>query len=183
VVWATVGNHDASHTTDELRHLGLPALPFTKTLPGAQLLFLDANHPDQEQAAWLDRQLTAPGPRWRIVIFHQPAYSCGVHGPTPLVDQLWVPVFERHRVALVLNGHDHDYQRLRGPAGVTYVVTGGGGQTLYPVSPLCALRAASRNSAERYHFTAVEIRDDSLTLSAVGIDGSVFDHTTISHGT
>jgi hypothetical protein len=178
-LWATLGNHDAPHGSEELRHLGLPPLPFTKDLPGVQLLFLNANRPDAQQAAWLDEKLAVPGPRFRVVVFHQPAYSCGVHGPTPAVDDLWVPVFEKHHVALVLNGHDHDYERFGGPADVTYVVTGGGGQNLYPVSPLCALRAKSKAAASRYHFTAVEVRDTSLTIRAVGTDGSIFDEAVI----
>ena len=45
-------------------------------------------------------------------VFHQPAWSCGLHGSTPDVDRLWVPVLERHHTALVLNGHDHDYERF-----------------------------------------------------------------------
>ncbi len=59
-----------------------------------------------------------------MVIFHQPAYSRGTkHGSTRAVDRRWVPILERHRVALVLNGHEHDYQRFTSAAAVTYVVT------------------------------------------------------------
>jgi len=35
----------------------------------------------------------------------------------------------------VINGHDHDYQRHISPAGITYLVTGGGGAPLYSVTP------------------------------------------------
>ena len=35
------------------------------------------------------------------------------------------------RVALVISGHDHYYERFRSANGVTYVVTGGGGYDLY----------------------------------------------------
>nr|MDQ6909652.1 metallophosphoesterase [Actinomycetota bacterium] len=137
-MWATLGNHDvaAGFGAEELAHLGLPSLPYTKDLPGARLMFLDANRPDASQARWLQDQLAAPGPPFRIAVFHQPAYSCGLHGSTPAVVDRWVPELERNGVALVLNAHDHDYERFLSGSGVTYVVTGGGGRELYPLSPL-----------------------------------------------
>ncbi|MCJ7438638.1 MAG: hypothetical protein MUP97_12880 [Acidimicrobiia bacterium] len=47
-LWVALGNHDvqAGHGAEQLAYLKLPALPYTKTLAGVQLLFLDANHPD-----------------------------------------------------------------------------------------------------------------------------------------
>jgi acid phosphatase len=181
-MWATLGNHDeaAGHGDEELRHLGLPKLPYAKSLPGVELLFVDANHPDRSQADWLEQQLAAPGPPFRVVVFHQPAYSCGPHGSTGAVDRTWVPVFERSRVALVLNGHDHDYERFTSGAGVTYVVSGGGGQGLYPFRPLCLLPVHEDAHAQVHHFVGVEVRAYSLTLTAVGTDGRVIDRAVLT---
>jgi 3',5'-cyclic AMP phosphodiesterase CpdA len=181
--WLALGNHDvqAGYGADELRYLGLPTpLPYAKTLPGAQLLFLDANHPDSAQAEWLDARLSEPGPALRIVVFHQPAYACATHGSTPTVDQQWVPVLEAHHVALVLNGHDHYYERFVSDGGVSYVVTGGGGQGLYARRATCTGVPPSQASAVRHHFTAVEIRGTTITLTAVADDGSVLDQATIT---
>jgi hypothetical protein len=180
-MWATLGNHDvtAGHGAEQLRHLGLPDLPYAKSLPGLQLLFLDANRVDEAQASWLDARLSDPGPDLRAVVFHQPAWSCSRHDSSEQVDRLWVPVLEDHRVALVLNGHDHNYQRFVSPGGVTYVVTGGGGRQLYPVDG-CA-RGAPERVAEvvRHHFTAVEVRDGSLAVTAVADDDTVLDRAVI----
>jgi Calcineurin-like phosphoesterase len=180
-LWATLGNHDvqAGHGADQLRHLGLPGLPYVKQLPGVQLLFLDANRPDQAQADWLAARLSEPGPRFRVVVFHQPAWSCSNHDSTPEVDRRWVPVFERHKVALVLNGHDHNYQRFVSAAGVTYVVTGGGGRELYRLDACRAGEPRRVAMAMRHHFTAVEVRARSLTVTAVADDGAVLDRAVI----
>jgi tartrate-resistant acid phosphatase type 5 len=180
-LWATLGNHDveAGHGADQLRHLGLPDLPYVKELPGVQLLVLDANRPDQAQADWLDAQLSQQGPRFRVVVFHQPAWSCSNHDSTPEVDRRWVPVFERHKVALVLNGHDHNYQRFVSGAGVTYVVTGGGGKGLYRLDACHDGEPRRVAMAMRHHFTAVEVRARSLTLTAVADDGAVLDQAVI----
>ena len=180
-MWVTLGNHDVAgnYGDEELAHLGLPPLPYAKTLPGVQILFLDANRPDDVQARWLDEALGAPGPPFRVVVFHQAAWSCGLHGSTEAVDERWVPVIERHRVALVLNGHDHHYARLDSDGGVTYVVSGGGGRELYPTRGRCMEEPEQMAIAVRHHFVAVEVAGDTLTLAAVGVDGSVFDRATI----
>jgi hypothetical protein len=180
-LWATLGNHDvtAGHGAEQLRHLGLPDLPYAKSLPGLQLLFLDANRVDQDQASWLDARLSGPGPDLRAVVFHHPAWSCSVHDTSEQVGRHWVPVLEDHRVALVLNGHDHNYQRFVSPGGVTYVVTGGGGRRLYPLDG-CAPGSPERVAGQvRHHFTAVEVRDGSLAVTAVAADGGVLDRAVI----
>jgi acid phosphatase len=180
-MWVTLGNHDvaAGYGDEELAHLGLPPLPYAKNLPGVQLLFVDANRPDEAQARWLEERLAESGPLFRVVVFHQPAWSCGPHGSTEAVGEHWVPVFERYRVALVLNGHDHDYERLVSRDGVTYVVTGGGGRDLYPVRRDCMDEPDQKAAAFRHHFVAVEVRSRSLLLRAVGVDGTVFDQAVI----
>jgi 3',5'-cyclic AMP phosphodiesterase CpdA len=181
-LWVTLGNHDVEggHGSEQLDHLGLPALPYSKSLPGVELLFLDANRPNGPQAAWLDRELGAPGPAFRVIVFHQPAYSCGTeHGSTWAVIRRWVPILERHRAALVLNGHEHDYQRFISDAGVTYVVTGGGGKGLYPILRSCSGVPARKAWAVRHHFVAVEVRRGSMSLTAVADDGTVLDRATL----
>jgi len=179
--WVSLGNHDVAdgHGDEQLRYLGLPPMPYEKSLPGVQLLFLDANHPDAKQASWLEDALSKPGPPFRVVLFHQPAWSCGPHGSTHEVDANWVPVFEKHRTALVLNGHDHDYERFTSPAGVTYVVTGGGGQKTYPLLP-CSGTPQEEAKAQTNHFTGVEVTANTLTLTAVGIDGRVIDRAVVT---
>jgi Calcineurin-like phosphoesterase len=182
-LWVTLGNHDVQggHGSEQLDYLGLPALPYAKRLPGVELLFLDANRPDGPQGDWLDRRLGAPGPAFRVVVFHQPAYSCGTeHGSTRAVIRRWVPILERHRAALVLNGHEHDYQRFTSAAGVTYLVTGGGGKGLYPILRSCSGVPARQAWAVRHHFVAVEVRRGSLSLTAIADNGTVLDRATLT---
>jgi Calcineurin-like phosphoesterase len=180
-LWVTLGNHDvrAGHGATQLRHLGLPDLPYVKELPGVQLLFLDGNRPDQAQADWLEARLTEPGPRFRVAVFHQPAWSCSNHDSDEQVGRVWVPVFERHRVALVLNGHDHNYQRFVSDQGVTYVVTGGGGKGLYRLDRCPEDTPRRVRGIFRNHFTAVEVRAGSLTVTAVDAGGNRLDEAVI----
>jgi len=68
------------------------------------------------QAKWLDQVLGANPHPWSIVLIHQPFYSPRAdRDNVALVEQL-LPVIRRHRVDLVLQGHDHTYGR-RGDEG------------------------------------------------------------------
>jgi 3',5'-cyclic AMP phosphodiesterase CpdA len=181
-LWVALGNHDeqAGHGNEQLRYLDLPDMPYAKTLPGVQLLFLDANHPDQAQAEWLDARLSEPGPPFRVVVFHQPAFSCGPHGSTRAVDRWWVPVLEQHHVALVLNGHDHYYERFRSANDVTYLVNGAAGAELYLRLPGCRGTPASQATYAGREFVGVEVTGPELTLRAVDRAGKVVDQAVIS---
>ena len=129
---------------------------------------LDANDVSSEiphsytnggQTAWLDRELgrlrADPAIDFIVVYFHHCAY-CTItsHGSDGGVRRTWVPLFDRHAVDLVINGHNHGYERttpIRGnvptveaPAGATvrpaehgttYVCAGGGGRSPNELSP------------------------------------------------
>jgi 3',5'-cyclic AMP phosphodiesterase CpdA len=181
-MWATLGNHDVAggHGAKQLAFLGLPPLPYTKSLPGVRFLFLDGNRPgDEAQKRWLAEQLAAPAPPlFTVAVFHQPVFSCGLHGRTPAVIEHWYPLLNSGQVSLVLTGHDHEYQRFLSAEGTTYIVTGGGGRELYPLIPLCN-PPEMRVGKVKHHFTGIEVYSDRMALTAVAIDGSVLDHVDI----
>ena len=68
------------------------------------------------QAAWLDRVLAASPRRWNIVMVHQPMFSPRQDRDNEVLRREVLPVLERHRVDLVLQGHDHVYGRRGGMA-------------------------------------------------------------------
>ena len=68
------------------------------------------------QAAWLDRVLAASERRWNIVMVHQPMFSPRQDRDNEVLRREVLPVLERHRVDLVLQGHDHVYGRRGGMA-------------------------------------------------------------------
>jgi acid phosphatase len=138
---------------------------------------LDANDPENpDQSAWLQGALAASSATWKIVVFHQPAYSCAEHDGDPRVEELWAPIFQQAGVQLVLNGHDHDYQRF-GPVGpTTYVVTGGGGAGLYPLDACPAdYPAQVAGDDEHHHFVTVQEEGAQLRVQAISDTGQVID--------
>ena len=77
---------------------------------------LDLNALDQ-QTKWLDATLAASTAKWNVVLFHQPIFTCARPKDTAKLKAAWKPIFDRRRVDLVLQGHDHCYSRLTAEAG------------------------------------------------------------------
>lgn len=69
------------------------------------------------QTQWLEARLAEARGNWKIVLFHQPIFTCARPNDTPVLKAAWKPVFERHGVDLVLQGHDHCYGRWTAEAG------------------------------------------------------------------
>ena len=181
-VIAALGNHDVdgSGNTSELGLFDIPGNWYAETVGPVRFIVLDANDPSNpEQLAWLKDELAhGSGAPWTVVVFHQPAYSCSFHQSTEAVDEIWVPLFAPAGVDLVLNGHDHDYQRFAPIDGVTYIVQGSGGAQLYPVSPiLCPTGTPAPAFFDHDHhlFLTLAVSEDHLTGRAITADGDVVD--------
>lgn len=94
-----------------------------------------------QQDAWLDTTLGSlradPKVDWIVVGFHHCARCTNVlHGSDGAVRARWEPIFDKHRVDVVVNGHNHSYERthplrcgeIQAPgAGTVYLTAGCGG--------------------------------------------------------
>ncbi len=111
----------------------------------------------------------------RVVAFHQPAYTAGFHAPGEVQQRRWVPLFRRHGVALVLQGHNHAYERMV-VGGVTYITTGGGGAPIYPcVRPTPGLRRC----LALHHFLTVRADPAGLDVRVIGRDGTQLERVRV----
>ena len=185
-VIGALGNHDyaaGDRGRAVMDLLGMPGPWYRTTIGDANIIVLDANRPnDEDQTRWLRRQLRTSRKSWTIVVMHQPPYSCS-RGGDPEIRERWVPLLEEYEVDLVLSGHEHNYQRFA-DAGTTFVVTGGGGDRLYPVGDCDAsFPPLVGSDDENYHFFVFEGSATRFEGAAVGMDGSVLDRFTIRNGT
>ncbi|WP_447760033.1 metallophosphoesterase [Sphingopyxis panaciterrae] len=71
----------------------------------------------EEQTRWLDQTLASSKADWNVVLFHQPVFTCARPNDTANIKAAWKPVFDKRKVDLVLQGHDHCYSRLTSEAG------------------------------------------------------------------
>jgi hypothetical protein len=105
-------------------------------------------------------------------------HSSANHGENGALRRAGVAdLFRRHRVDLVVAGHDHVYERGE-ERGLRYIVTGGGGAGLYA---LRTHRAYSQVLASQHHYVRVDVARDALSFVALRPDGSVLDRFTIRH--
>ncbi|HEY3321312.1 MAG TPA: metallophosphoesterase [Planctomycetota bacterium] len=93
--------------------------------------------PKDESKKWLENELKkAAAAKKHIFVFnHMPFYTVGKKLPTfvPNTETTITKLFDEYSVCAVFSGHDHIYYRtIR--KGVTYVISAGGGATLYPLS-------------------------------------------------
>jgi hypothetical protein len=183
----------------------------------AFFIALDSNiASDTIQLAWVTDQLEhLDRTRYRhvIVFFHHPAFSSGPHGgasadPVPgtgrkapdrieaqtaSIRALYLPLFRKHHVRMLITGHDHLYDHFverYDSGGVTYrmetIVTGGGGAPLYgyigepdlrgyvAASPGDNIRVEhlmkpGPTAAENpHHFVVIQVDGDRLSLQVIG---------------
>jgi acid phosphatase len=126
-VAGALGNHDVRFRRGryQFRLLHMPGRYYVRRVNEVEVIVLDSTAVTTAQTRWLRRTLAQRTGFRRIAVFHHPPYTCGTYLGHAAVQRSWVPLFERYGVRLVLNGHDHNYQRfIRN--GVTYVVHGGG---------------------------------------------------------
>jgi hypothetical protein len=108
--------------------------------PGSSLYV--RNYSGGAQTAWLEQTLATARDSgevdWIVVQMHMSACSSSHGNGSDLgIRAQWLPLFDRYQVDLVVNGHDHDYERSFPVRGYdsnvgTEVATGATVQTLRP---------------------------------------------------
>jgi predicted phosphodiesterase len=187
-VFACVGNHELAEddaASNYLAYLGPnetgSLVPYgTFRWARARFFLLNAFQDwGQGELSWLQRELdkadTEPDLAWRIVVVHHSPWSSGRHGDDTKMLAAGVPeLLIRHRVDLVVAGHDHIYERGESK-GLKYLISGGGGAPLYKernAEPSTRFFDASYNfvraSAEGDTFQTVAQRPDGSTIETCG---------------
>lgn len=178
-MFPSIGNHDSSKVFREV--YDLPRVDghnwYSFDYGDVHFVALDTNDMSDEQAAWLDADLSENVLEWTVVYGHHPPYSSGEHGSSTTFQELFGPILEANSVDLVLSGHDHDYERIAPQGGVHYVVTGGGGRGTRSVST----SSFTEFSEQVLHFVYVEVEGNQLLLHAIDAEGTEFDQLLISH--
>jgi acid phosphatase type 7 len=100
---------------------GLEETCYTIVYQDVRIIGLNSNEQLEVQAVWLDEILETNTSPWVICTFHHPVFSTGRDRDNPQLRAAWKPIFDKHRVDLVLQGHDHTYGRtgLETPRGLT----------------------------------------------------------------
>ncbi|MFB2880432.1 metallophosphoesterase [Floridanema aerugineum] len=178
---ACLGNHDiATQNGDpQVKYAGfnMPSRYYTFRHDSVQFFALDTNdNADwKNQMVWLEKELSRSDAPWKIVFGHHQIYSSGVYGVNQPFIKTLTPLFQKYKVQLYINGHEHNYERTRSINGTTYMITGGGAGTR-PVGR----SDFTEYSASRLSFATYDVYRDRILISAIGTDHLVFDRGVIT---
>lgn len=156
---------------------------------GWHFISLDSNtsyqpaDPKSAQYQWLQKDLAANSQTCTIAYYHQPLFNIGAEGPTQSMADVW-KLMAQYGVTIVLNGHDHDYQRwvpLDGdgqpsPTGITEFVVGSAGHGLQTISKTDNRVAYSNDSKPAaFGILLLQLNHSGVNFTYKSIDGSVLD--------
>jgi predicted MPP superfamily phosphohydrolase len=172
--YASLGNHDNQDNRFYKRFNMGGERYFTFVKKNVRFFVLDSNQLDPKQRAWLDEALQRSDDQWRICYFHHPIYSDGGrHGSDVSLRVALEPLLVKYRVNVVFSGHDHIYERLKPQKGITYFVSGSGGELRRGDVRPSGLTAAYYDQDQS--FMLVEVAGDDLFFEAVARSGAKVD--------
>ncbi|MDA0745450.1 MAG: metallophosphoesterase family protein [bacterium] len=192
----TPGNHEYANNKEGVRQIshlwrpqftlpemleGLEELVYYIDYQGTRIISLNSNEKREEQAAWLETVLKNNPNRWTVITFHHPIYSTGKGRDNAALRNLWKPLFDKYRVDLVLQGHDHTYARGQNlpqgankrdlKSGTMYVVSVSGPKMYYLTPNQWWDRAAENTQL----YQIITIHNNTLSYRAVTATGEPYD--------
>ncbi|KAI9592085.1 Metallo-dependent phosphatase-like protein [Syncephalis fuscata] len=158
---------------------------FAITLGSARWIVLDSNRDTVEQKTFLRDELNsaeAAKATFVIVVVHVPPFieywdkkdwieKDEINWGRFILDK-YAELFDKHRVDLVISGHQHNYQRgYRN--GTTYTIIGGGGGDLD--DERIADWHMYTKTAIKHHYAVMKLTHDKLIWNAYDISGNELD--------
>ena len=199
---ATPGNHE--YYRDEKRNLfvskhwkpqfalpengpeGLSETAYYVDYQGVRFISLDSQAAIldsttlKKQAAWFEQITTANPNRWTVVVHHHPIYSTKNGRDNDEWRDAMEPLYKKHKVDIVLQGHDHTYgrglnipvgQSRKKPDGPVYVVSVSGPK-MYDIGLQNWMDRAASNTQL---YQAITIDQNKLSFKAFTVNGDLYD--------
>ncbi len=189
----TVGNHEY------LSPGAKPYFDFWGNIPpyysfnadGWHFISLDSNvskigvGPGSAQYQWLQSDLASNTSKCTVVYYHHPFFTIGKEGSTQALVDIWKLLAQYH-VTLVLNGHDHEYQRWvpldasgqPSAAGITEFVIGTGGHSL--TTFVSSDNRVAFSMQKQLGALRLQLNPTSADFSYIGADGTTIDSGSVS---
>jgi 3',5'-cyclic AMP phosphodiesterase CpdA len=177
--YASLGNHDDPNQRfyKPFNMNGERYYSFRKN--SVRFFALDSNYMDQDQLAWLRRELETSGSDWKIAFFHHPLYSSGgTHGSEVDLRTQVEPLFLEYGVSVVFAGHEHFYERIKPQKGIQYFTTGAAAKLREGDIRKTNLTASGFDTD--LSFMLVEISGDVMTFQTITRTGKRIDSGTVT---
>jgi 3',5'-cyclic AMP phosphodiesterase CpdA len=148
---------------------------------GVRIISLNSSKSLAEQGRWLETVLEENPNTWTVIVFHHPIFSAAKGRENLMIRKLWKPIFEKFKVDLVLQGHDHIYARGRScrnsgnasrTGNCTVYVTSVSGPKMYRLDPVDWMDRAGENMQL---FQVISFTHDTMHYEAVTVTGELYD--------
>lgn len=168
---------------------GLEETCYVVNYPNLKVISLDAEQIDESpyflnrQALWLDSVLTNDPRKWTAITFHYPVFSTKPNRDNEKLRDRFKPIFDKHKVDIVLQGHDHAYGRgmvnnvptgykVNDKTSGTMYVVSVSGPKMYDISNDPWMDRKARNTQL---FQIITIEDDILSFQSFTAHGELYD--------
>lgn len=191
------GAHPAYHAHFQLPENGPKDAPSLKQeayfvdYQGVRFISINSNafeddcpkNVQEAQLTWLDKLLADNPNRWTIVTHHHPIYSISKDRDNEYLRSVLRPIYDKYRVDLVLQGHDHTYGRTHKVAGDrivdpsepgTIYVVSVAGPKMYEVQPKFA-HLMAQTAGQKQLYQIVDVDNDRLRFDTFGVGGERID--------
>jgi calcineurin-like phosphoesterase family protein len=130
---------------------------------------------------WLEQDLVSNPKPCTLAYWHNPLFSSGYHGSDPKMKPSWEALYAAD-AEVVLNGHDHDYERFapQSPSGAAdsarglrEFVVGTGGRELRPFRTTIEAHSEVRN-AHTFGVLKLTLHPDGYEWKFVPVAGATF---------
>jgi len=173
--YATLGNHDLPLQI-YYENFNMNGKEYYRFKKGNVAFYsLNSNYMDKKQVQWLENELAKDTSDWKVCFFHHTPYSSArKHGSDGQLREIVEPIFLKHRVNLVLTGHDHVYERIKPQKGIYYFVSGAGGQ-LRTGDVKQSSQLIEKSYDRDMHFMLFEVDGDRLYFQTISRTGETVD--------
>ena len=169
---------------------GLEETVYYMDYQDVRVISLDSNRDQEIQATWLESVLASNPKKWTILTYHHPLFSASNGRDNAELRALWKPIFDKYRVDLALQGHDHAYARgrvapgenvmdginMKDLTGTVYVVSVSGGK-MYDIGDDWTSKGGQRDRiAENTQlFQVITVEGDRLKFESFTAIGELYD--------
>ncbi len=162
---------------------GLEETNYVIDYQGIRFITLNGSKKIAEQAKWLKKILADNPQKWTFVSIHQPFYSTAQGRDSQERRDLFLPIFDKYNVDMVLQGHDHAYGRTykmrnnkivkKNEPGTYYVVSVVGVKVYDMKEENRKIMAKMVNGKQL--FQVISVDTDKLTYKSYDATGDLFD--------
>jgi len=174
---------------DQFLENGLSETCYWFEYQGVCIVALNSMEDIDTQAQWLEEVLSNNDSQWTIVTHHHPVYSASEGRDNVELRDAWQPIYDKYKVDLVIQGHDHSYGRTgqrtyqnvpvgrqaRSKSGGTVYVVSVSGPKMYERNVFDFLRRAEDTQL----YQVITIDNDQLHYAAKTATGNLYDAFTL----